>query len=475
MTLLLCLVMLMVLMVCLEQFHQYQVVVGLAVLTATNETQKAFRMKLWATNQVRVKSKFRSSGIEQEEEEDDTFSESFAIEEGIFEDTFPKRQDDYEVKVESNDRPSLVPDDWKPLQEELSRSKWEKKREVIDNLVEHARRKQAQRRLTIAERDVGHKAYQQRHFPRVLPRHGETQPSYGVKKMIEEELYKEIFDTDDDDITQDLLEDETASDSEGDEPVAQINYASSLRATPRNPRLALGDSTFDDVARKFRKQEQDIEENQCDSNSKDNDAESKLLSNKEKAMLRSSNFSNSKVSSEKWNALHTLAASGQINVVDQLLKRGAHIDALDMDGVTALHRAVLTGRESMVRHLLKSGANALATDRVGATALHYAAQTANGNLVRLLTRHGINVNSPDNEGWTPLHVAVQSGRTDIIKLLLRRGADINILNQDGNSPLDIALSFGKGFGFYHVVTSLKKASQNVQGLMQFAVTSEDQS
>jgi ankyrin repeat protein len=113
----------------------------------------------------------------------------------------------------------------------------------------------------------------------------------------------------------------------------------------------------------------------------------------------------------------------------------------------------------MVRHLLKSGANAQATDRVGATALHYAAQTANGNLVRLLTRHGINVNSPDNEGWTPLHVAVQSGRTDIIKLLLRRGADINILNQDGNSPLDIALSFGKGFGFYHVVTSLKKASQ----------------
>jgi len=334
MTLLLCLVMLMVFMVCFEQFHQYQVVVGLAVPTATNETKKAFRMKLWATNQVRVKSKFRSSGIE--EEEDDTFSESFAIEEGIFEDTFPKRQDDNEVKVESNDRPSLVPDDWKPLQEELSRSKWEKKREVIDNLVEHARRKQAQQRLTIAERDAGHKAYQQRHFPRVFPRQGETQPSYGVKKMIEEELYKEIFDSDDDDITQDLLEDETASDSEGDEPVAQINYASSLRATPRNPRLALGDSTFDDVARKFQKQEQDIEENQIDSNSKDNDAESKevsgsqLLSNKEKAMLRSSNFSNSKVSSEKWNALHTLAASGQINVVDQLLKRGAHIDALDM-------------------------------------------------------------------------------------------------------------------------------------------------
>jgi len=46
-----------VLMVCLEQFHQYQVV-GRAVPTATNETPKAYRMKLWATNEVRAKSKF---------------------------------------------------------------------------------------------------------------------------------------------------------------------------------------------------------------------------------------------------------------------------------------------------------------------------------------------------------------------------------------------------------------------------------
>jgi hypothetical protein len=58
--------------------------------------------------------------------------------------------------------------------------------------------------------------------------------------------------------------------------VVQINYASSLRATPRNPRLALGDSNFDDVVRKFQKQEQDIEENQIDSSSKDNDSESKV-------------------------------------------------------------------------------------------------------------------------------------------------------------------------------------------------------
>lgn len=40
-----------------QQFHQYQVV-GRALPTATNETPKAYRMKLWATNEVRAKSKF---------------------------------------------------------------------------------------------------------------------------------------------------------------------------------------------------------------------------------------------------------------------------------------------------------------------------------------------------------------------------------------------------------------------------------
>ena len=39
------------------QFHQYQVV-GRALPTPNNETPKAYRMKLWATNEVRAKSKF---------------------------------------------------------------------------------------------------------------------------------------------------------------------------------------------------------------------------------------------------------------------------------------------------------------------------------------------------------------------------------------------------------------------------------
>lgn len=39
------------------QFHQYQVV-GRALPTEADEHPKIYRMKLWATNEVRAKSKF---------------------------------------------------------------------------------------------------------------------------------------------------------------------------------------------------------------------------------------------------------------------------------------------------------------------------------------------------------------------------------------------------------------------------------
>ena len=39
------------------QFHQYQVV-GRALPSETDEHPKIYRMKLWATNEVRAKSKF---------------------------------------------------------------------------------------------------------------------------------------------------------------------------------------------------------------------------------------------------------------------------------------------------------------------------------------------------------------------------------------------------------------------------------
>ncbi|KAL2929058.1 hypothetical protein RDABS01_034469 [Bienertia sinuspersici] len=112
-----------------------------------------------------------------------------------------------------------------------------------------------------------------------------------------------------------------------------------------------------------------------------------------------------KISTAKWSPLHTLALSGQIHIIDQLLENGVNIDFLDKDGRTALHASILGKREAVISHLLRKGANPHILDKNGVSALHYAVQVGAIQTVKLLIKYNADVNSSDNEGWTPLHVA----------------------------------------------------------------------
>ncbi|WOG97652.1 hypothetical protein DCAR_0416993 [Daucus carota subsp. sativus] len=167
-----------------------------------------------------------------------------------------------------------------------------------------------------------------------------------------------------------------------------------------------------------------------------------------------------KISSSKWNSLHTLALAGQIPYMDRLLEEGLNIDLVDKDGLTALHQAIIGKKEAVISHLLRKGANLHAKDLDGATPLHYAVQVGAVQTVKLLIKHGVDVNVTDNEGWTPLHVAIQSRNRDIAKLLLVNGADKNITNKDGKTPLDLSLCYGKDFKSYDLAKLVKLVPYN---------------
>ncbi|XP_016487186.2 uncharacterized protein LOC107807340 isoform X2 [Nicotiana tabacum] len=153
-----------------------------------------------------------------------------------------------------------------------------------------------------------------------------------------------------------------------------------------------------------------------------------LLSPEEREILyRNQTPELDKISTEKWNPLHTFALAGQIRFMDRLLEEGLDIDVVDKDGVTPLHYAVQVG----------------------------AMQT-----VKLLIKYKVDVNVADNEGWTPLHVAMQSRNRDIAKILLVSGADKYRKNKDGNTPLDLSLCYGKDFKSYDLAKLLKLVSAN---------------
>lgn len=186
-----------------------------------------------------------------------------------------------------------------------------------------------------------------------------------------------------------------------------------------------------------------------------------LLSPEERAVLEQNEAPNlEKISTAKWNPLHTFALAGQIKFMDDLLENGYDIDLVDKDGLTALHHAIIGKKEAVISHLLRKGANPQARDLDGAVPLHYAVQVGALQTVKLLMKYNVDVNIADNEGWTPLHVAMQTRNRDIVKVLLVNGADKTRRNKNGNTALDLSLCYGKDFKSFDLSKLLKQVPAN---------------
>lgn len=141
--------------------------------------------------------------------------------------------------------------------------------------------------------------------------------------------------------------------------------------------------------------------------------------------------------------LHIAAEShrcnGDVSTVGLLLGKGIDIDVKDSHGKTPLNRAASSGIDEMVSELLRHGAQIEACNGTGVRPLHFAAKSLRAcrlsfPTVQVLLDNGAEVNALDRDGRTALHWAVINGqsrdvdlgRDPVIKMLLERGADPNI-------------------------------------------------
>ncbi|XP_056144597.1 ankyrin repeat and SOCS box protein 16 [Lampris incognitus] len=140
------------------------------------------------------------------------------------------------------------------------------------------------------------------------------------------------------------------------------------------------------------------------------------------------------------SALRLAASGGHAGCVEELLFRGAEVDA-DPGGYTALHESCIGGHAACVQLLLSHGADSDLLAAEGRSPLHLCTSLQSFQCAELLLAGGAEVNVLTKESrLTPLHVAARRGLEKHVELFLSHGADVLAKNREGETPLNAACS-----------------------------------
>ncbi|XP_036448980.1 kinase D-interacting substrate of 220 kDa isoform X4 [Colossoma macropomum] len=158
-----------------------------------------------------------------------------------------------------------------------------------------------------------------------------------------------------------------------------------------------------------------------------------------------------------WTALISAAKEGHVEVVKELLDNNANVEHRDMGGWTALMWAAYKGRVEVARLLLEKGANPNITGQYSVYPIIWAAGRGHSEIVRLLLQHGAKVNCSDKYGTTALIWAARKGHYDCVMHLLESGANVD---QEGANSMTALIVAVRG-GYTEVVKELLKRNPNV--------------
>lgn len=140
------------------------------------------------------------------------------------------------------------------------------------------------------------------------------------------------------------------------------------------------------------------------------------------------------------SALHLAASRGHSGCVEELLFRGAEVNA-DPGGNTALHDACIGGHSVCVQLLLSHGADPEMLSADGCAPLHLCNSAQSFQCAELLLNAGAEINVRMRESrLTPLHIAARRALEKHVELFLSCNADVLATNQEGETPLNAACS-----------------------------------
>jgi ankyrin repeat protein len=133
--------------------------------------------------------------------------------------------------------------------------------------------------------------------------------------------------------------------------------------------------------------------------------------------------------------------SPPLNLLEELLRRGANPNTSDNDGLTALHHACALGYLEATRLLLDHGALVHIASAKGISPLEEAFNGRSTGVFAELIDRGADADAMWSMGEVPLSQCVIKGELDIFRILLDV-ADVNQINGEGATALLVACSRG---------------------------------
>ncbi|GFW44593.1 ankyrin-3 [Trichonephila clavipes] len=132
--------------------------------------------------------------------------------------------------------------------------------------------------------------------------------------------------------------------------------------------------------------------------------------------------------------------NGDLERVQECLKKGADIFGKDLFGKTCLHFSAKASNIEAIKLVLQQGLDVASKDLDEQTALHVAAKHDRINIVKYLINTKLMcINECDIHGKTPLHLAIDGNSKKTVKYLLKREANMAIKDTSGLSPLHCAI------------------------------------
>nr|XP_061811567.1 death-associated protein kinase 1-like isoform X1 [Nerophis lumbriciformis] len=140
--------------------------------------------------------------------------------------------------------------------------------------------------------------------------------------------------------------------------------------------------------------------------------------------------------------LLTAAGCGNVDIIKVLVRKGAHIHALDKSGANAVYYAARHGHVDTLKFLHANKCPLDVQDKSGETALHVASRYGNVDVVSYLCGIRANPDLCDKERETALHCAAWHGYSAVARALCRAGCRVDAKNREGESALLTASARG---------------------------------